>query len=221
MIDEIEKAKALERKAVGGETAGRSRPKKVGIHGSQPIGERNPRVRDIVGSKVGMSGSQYDRAKYIADFGSSDMIDELDKGVRTVRSAYDELHGASSKPDPKATSTEVGKAHEKPIVYSTLALVEPSAPKVAKTQTESVRPTSAPTNDHDRAIRAEQELDSMKYGGTTKYTIATALLKATKCKPPEWKRPSPNWKRPSPKHMREFGNWKALSQRSVTYYNSL
>jgi hypothetical protein len=48
-------------------------------------------TRDIVGSKIGMSGKQYSRAKYIAVHATPDIIDELDRGKRTIRRTYDEL----------------------------------------------------------------------------------------------------------------------------------
>lgn len=133
LIEEIEQAKALERKSVGGETAGRNRPKKDGNHGAQPNGQRNPRARDVVGGKIGMSGFQYDRATYIADHATQEVIDELDRGERTIRGTYDELRSAE-----KETKTE-------------------DVPDV------SAFPHSTSESDLDRAIRAESELDAFKY----------------------------------------------------------
>jgi len=106
LILEIEKAKAQERKVIGGVTAGRNRPQKDGVQGPQPKAERNPRARDIVGGKIGMSGKQYERAKYIADHAPQEVIEELDRGERTIRSTYDEIRAAKKRPQPGAASTE-------------------------------------------------------------------------------------------------------------------
>jgi hypothetical protein len=58
------------------------------------------KVRDIVGAKIGMSGSQYERAKYIVKHASPQIIGELDREERTVRGTYDELRieAKSKKP---------------------------------------------------------------------------------------------------------------------------
>jgi hypothetical protein len=133
LIAEIEKAKAHERRVTGGETAGRSRPQKDGLHGSHPIGERNPRARDIIGGKIGMSGQQYDRAKYVADHAPQEVIEALDRGERTIRSTYDKIRAAEKRLQPGAASAE------------------PSSQ------------VPAPETNLERAIRAESELDAFKY----------------------------------------------------------
>ena len=81
MLEEIEKAKAQERMLAG------KTPDDPVTHGTQGQG----RSRDIVGEKIGMSGSQYSRAKYIADNAPDEVIDELDQGKRSIRGTYDEL----------------------------------------------------------------------------------------------------------------------------------
>ena len=113
LIEQIESAKAKERMIAG----------KKNIDPVLPGAQGNNRTRDIVGSKVDMSGAQYDRAKFIAENAPPDVIDALDRGERAIRSTYDEMRAAAVR------QSEV----------------------------------SAPESDLDRAIRAEQELDAMKY----------------------------------------------------------
>jgi ParB family chromosome partitioning protein len=84
LIEEIEKAKALERMAEGGKGG-----VKEGMDGRPYLTEGTS--RDIIGGKVGMSGRQYDRAKYIAENASPDVIDQLDAGERSINKTYDEL----------------------------------------------------------------------------------------------------------------------------------
>ncbi len=88
LVEEIEKAKALERKSMGG---------KGGV--DEEVDGRPPhavgKARDIIGEKIEMSGRQYDRAKYVADHGPQSVIDEIDNGKRTVNSAYVELRAAN------------------------------------------------------------------------------------------------------------------------------
>jgi len=81
LISEIETAKAQVRMHSGKCSDGPMN------HGTQGAGKS----RDIIGSKIGMSGVQYDRAKYIAENAPEDIIEELDNGQRSIRSTYDEL----------------------------------------------------------------------------------------------------------------------------------
>ena len=133
LIAEIEKAKAQERKVIGGVTAGRNRPQKDGVQGPQPNAERNPRARDIVGGKIGMSGKQYERAKYVADHAPQEVIEELDRGERTIRATYDEIRATKKGLQP-------GDASAEPSIQAPI-----------------------PETDLERAIRAESELDAFKY----------------------------------------------------------
>jgi ParB family chromosome partitioning protein len=84
LLDEIEKAKALERMSIGG---------KGGITQGCDHGHylEQGRRSDIIGEKIDMSGRQYDRAKYIADNAPPEVIDQLDRGERSIRGTYDEL----------------------------------------------------------------------------------------------------------------------------------
>ncbi len=98
LIEDIEKARAKERMSTGGNEAGRGRPKQGMAHSPYPKGTS----RDSIGEKIGMSGRQYDRAKYVADNASPEVIDQLDNGERSIRGVYDELR-AKAKAVPPAT----------------------------------------------------------------------------------------------------------------------
>jgi len=84
LIEDIEREKALERKSIGGK-GGFEEDKDRG-----PYLERK-QSRDAIGEKIGMSGRQYDRAKHIAENATDDVIEELDRGKRSIRGTYDEL----------------------------------------------------------------------------------------------------------------------------------
>ena len=113
MLEEIEPAKAKERMHNG------KRADDPVNHGAEGQG----RSRDIIGSKIGMSGMQYDRSKYIANNASEEMIDELDKGERSIRGTYDELKAKEkagksahdkSKPTEEAAVSGEPETNEKP-----------------------------------------------------------------------------------------------------------
>ena len=80
LLEEIEAAKAQKRKLAG---------KRADLVDDRPQGHE--RSRDVVGSKIGMSGRQYSRAKHIAENAPDEVIEELDNGVRTINRTYDEL----------------------------------------------------------------------------------------------------------------------------------
>ena len=101
LIAEIEKAKARERQneggLLGGSIAGKGRPRGDSLEVGRPQGygdesKRKPQSRDIVSEKIGLSAKQYERAKYIANHAPQEMIDELDRGERTIFGTYEELH---------------------------------------------------------------------------------------------------------------------------------
>lgn len=81
-LERIETVKALERKAIGGQ-GGFREDTDLG-----PYLERGER-RNIIGSQLGMSGKQYERLKYIGDNATAEVIEELDRGERTIRGTYD------------------------------------------------------------------------------------------------------------------------------------
>ena len=119
LLEGIEKAKALERKSLGG---------KGGLEQDTPQGADVQRgeVREIVADKIGMGRTTYDRAKYIAENAPEEGIDELDKGERAIRPTYDELkakekaekdkNNPSKEPKkPRDTSGMLTKAEEEAI----------------------------------------------------------------------------------------------------------
>ena len=94
LIEEIETAKARERMLAG-----------KSIEHSDPV-DRGPqgdgKSRNVVGAKIGMSGRQYDRAKYIAENAPPEVIEQLDTGERTIRGTYDELRGKEKAPNSQS-----------------------------------------------------------------------------------------------------------------------
>jgi ParB family chromosome partitioning protein len=102
LLEEIEKAKALERMSLGGKGG----VDEGMLHGAYL--EKGTR-RDAVGAKIGMSGSTYDRAKYIAEHAPPEIIEQLDRGERSIRSTYDELRAKEKSqaepPAPKFASS--------------------------------------------------------------------------------------------------------------------
>ena len=96
MLEEIEQAKARERMSLGG---------KGGM--DQEGTDRGPYLekkesRCAIGEKIGMSGRQYSRAKHIADNAPEEIIDELDKGQRSIRGTYDEMRAKEKANKPLA-----------------------------------------------------------------------------------------------------------------------
>jgi len=108
-LERLEAAKALERKSIGGTVAGRGREKKDMDCSPYPI---QGTTRDIVGRQLGMSGRQYARAKYIAANAPPEVMEEIDRGERTIRATYDELK-LKEKSAPPA-SVIVPKKSESP-----------------------------------------------------------------------------------------------------------
>jgi ParB family chromosome partitioning protein len=100
LFEEIESAKAKERMLSGKKN-------------SDPLDGRpeGTYTREIVGAKIGMSGRQYSRAKYVADNAPPEVIDRLDKGGCSVNKAYKELR---AKEPPKVVfaseSRDIGNA---------------------------------------------------------------------------------------------------------------
>ena len=96
LLEEAEKAQAKERMvkggAEGGSIAGKGRPKSdVGHRGKDdrpyPYGKQS---RDVIGAKIGMSGRQYSRAKYIKA-NNPDVIERIDNGETSINKEYDAL----------------------------------------------------------------------------------------------------------------------------------
>lgn len=84
LLEDIEREKAKERMLAGKKTCDAD-PVDYGPQGQ--VGK----TRDIVASKIGMGGRQYDRAKYIADNAPEEVIEQLDRGERSISGTYTEL----------------------------------------------------------------------------------------------------------------------------------
>lgn len=97
ILEEIEREKSKERMSLGG---------KGGINQEGKDGRPTLEIkqsRDAVGEKIDMSGRQYDRAKYIVENAPEEVIEELDKGERSISGTYEELRAKEkSKASRKA-----------------------------------------------------------------------------------------------------------------------
>jgi len=101
MLEEIEKAKAKERMLLG-KKVDESDPT---THGSEG---RKGEVKGIVAEKLGIGQTTYKRANYIADKASQEVIEELDKGQRSIRGTYDELRAKEKTEKAKESKISLG-----------------------------------------------------------------------------------------------------------------
>ena len=158
MLEEIEKAKAKER-MLAGKKAENDDP---ADHGPRGHGES----RDVIGSKIGMSGRQYDRAKYIAENAPEEIIEELDKGERAIRPTYDELKAkekaekekSNTSKEPKKSGDTAGtltKAEEEAIERNNRFHAMSAEEKVVELQSRLDKAEI-------RACKAESELSRLK-----------------------------------------------------------
>lgn len=125
LLEEIETAKSKIRQvqgsSLGGAIAGKGRPKNndrlvdCGPQAYESSNSPNPKSREVVGAKIGMSGRQYDRAKYITANATETVIEQIDNGERTIRSAYDELRASEKEKKQQLTepSGETGSSEAK------------------------------------------------------------------------------------------------------------
>ena len=67
----------------------------------------------MIGKKIGMCGFQYDCAKYIAANADPEVIDQLDKGERSIRRTYKELR-AREKAEKPSEAKHKGQGIKKP-----------------------------------------------------------------------------------------------------------
>ncbi len=105
LIEEIERVKSAERQAAGVKIAEADLPAKWPEGSTRAERE----TRYIVGKKIGMIGRQYDRAKFIADNAPPVVIEQLDRGERTIRSVYDAMRGITKTGLPSETEPPVKK----------------------------------------------------------------------------------------------------------------
>jgi ParB family chromosome partitioning protein len=138
LLEEIERAKASERKRSGVKLSAADLTD-LGAEG------RKRETRSIVGEKIGMSGKQYDRAKYIADHAPQEIIDELDRGERTIRGTYDELRAAGKPPKSESITFRNSGTETNPVPPTVTAKTEPQAPApIAVTAKETSRDAQLP-----------------------------------------------------------------------------
>jgi len=97
LLAEIEAAKARER-MLAGKSINHLDPVDCSPQGSR-------KSRDIIGAKIGMSGRQYDRAKFIAANAPEETIEQVDKGERSIADVYSELRAQASTEKPSAPDT--------------------------------------------------------------------------------------------------------------------
>ncbi|GHV07648.1 hypothetical protein FACS1894217_08830 [Clostridia bacterium] len=96
LLEDVEKAKAAERERAGVKID-KGNPSTHGHKG---------RATENVGAALGISGTHYERIRYIANNAPAEVIDELDKGVRSIHRTYDELR-ATAKSETKPVAATV------------------------------------------------------------------------------------------------------------------
>ena len=141
LITEIEQVKAKERMTAG---------KKDGATDPVPHGAQGQvgRTREIVARKINMGKTNYDRARYIAANATPDVIEQLDKGERSIRGTYDEL-----------------REREKVATQCNPVSVAPESPTKNQTASHSINAKKShlkPLNAQDEeAIRKLREYDAL------------------------------------------------------------
>jgi ParB family chromosome partitioning protein len=157
LIEAIEQTKAKERMLAGKKS---DDPVAQGPQGSgkSPV---------IIGDTIGMSGKQYDRATYIAETAPQEIIDELDRGERTIRGTYDELRAkakraASSNQEPAAATDSPKTPPPKPSTPPKAANPSPKLPPRISTKIPATHKLSAKD---EEAIRKLNEFHAMSPEG--------------------------------------------------------
>ena len=158
LLEEIVKAKGKERMSLGG---------KGGIEQGTPdlAYLEKGETREIVAGKIGMGKSTYDCAKYIAKNAPDEVIEELDKGQRSIHGTYKELrYPEKVKKTPAAVSDsdvpEKSEPEDKEELSSDEDEIKTTDSVVqSKTEEKSVKipkptetPKSSATPEHGRAI---------------------------------------------------------------------
>jgi hypothetical protein len=100
-----------------------------------------------------MGETNYRRAKYITDNAPDDVIEELDKGERTIRGTYDELK--AKEKTAKQSPAGAGKGGSGG-TYD--AVTEPPKPNNAQKSKEKPKPSSQPsTHSNGLLSKADEE----------------------------------------------------------------
>ncbi|MCL2509213.1 MAG: ParB N-terminal domain-containing protein [Oscillospiraceae bacterium] len=192
LLEEIEAVKVTERRAegnaLGGMTAGRGRPKDNSLadpgpssYGAGSNGKRE--TREVIGEKIGMSGRQYDRVKYIAANAPPEMLDQVDRGELKIRRAYDELRAkekdaatpvvhaetesAAASPLPVEASPDPAAFGPAPIARKQKTQEEFESNKQSPVQARAPKPSPGDyLSAKDReAIRRLREFDALPFEG--------------------------------------------------------
>jgi len=159
LLVEIETEKAKERMLAG---------KKCETH--DPVDVRpqgNRKSRDVIGAKIGMSGRQYDRAKYVAENAPPEVIEQLDNGKCTIFEAYDELKAKEKAGVPIAIDVPTRGKHDSECKENPEAAHnEPTAlpsPKssVHASVTRSPRYNPYLSPQEEEALRKRREFDAL------------------------------------------------------------
>ena len=154
---EHEKASARKREgnSLGGTLAGKGRPlgDRLADHGP-PTYEQNSiekaESRDKIGARIGMSGRQYSRAKYISNNAPQEIIDELDRGERSIRTTYDELRSKEKDARSDNPTTDTCEA-DAPTQAKKPKSAPPKSPKMLALE-----------KSEEERIRKVKEWDAMK-----------------------------------------------------------
>lgn len=115
---------ALKRKSEGGKSAGRGRPQKDVVSGSQPIAAG--KSRDHAGAAVGVSGPTIGRAKRVIENGVLELAQAVEEGKIKVSTAA----AISTLPDAEQRKAIIGGPE------SIKAAVAKAAPNASDTHTE-------------------------------------------------------------------------------------
>ena len=158
LIEEIEQAKALERKAAGGK--GGLKDSDDGRYLEQG------KCSDAVGEKIGMSGRQYERAKYVAANAPTEIIEQLDRGERSISGTYNELKAkekaAKMPPEPQEpTQIEAGDTLDAEEEFEEQTEPEEESPPAQEESTEKpAANTDAPKKPKTDTPKAKYTLPS-------------------------------------------------------------
>jgi len=162
MFQEIETIKAKERMLAG------KAPNDPVAHGPQG----NTKSREAIGEKVNMSGRQYDRAKYIEENASDEIIEQLDRGERSIRGTYDELRAkereekpskpasAANKPPKPKTTSEVPDSYMTAQDKEAMRKIQEFAAMSPEQKITELQQRLK--DERARAARAESELSKLK-----------------------------------------------------------
>ncbi len=165
LLEEIETAKARERMSIGGKGGASEQGTDHGPY--LPKRER----RDIIGRKIGMSGKQYDRVKFIAENAPQEIIDELDRGERSIRKTFDELRKARCQQEAttsKGVTTDKESEPEAPCDCTPEQSIEQTPiPVVAKAKETAAFPLKQKASSKIKPmdLLSEQEREQIRKNG--------------------------------------------------------